>query len=1754
MPGAKKILKKTGKVLLWILLGLLVLVLIGFIFINTNAGKRAVRNQIQKYLRNTLKTRVDIGSIDYSLPKWVDLKDVYFEDQKKDTLIYGQELRVDLDMIALLRGNTDIKRILFKNISINISRPEKDSVYNYTFLVDAFTGNKSTTVNTDTAEMKLSLKHLIFDHVALNFRDSFGGNNFNASIQTLDATSYYFHPDRVNFGINDFTASGVKFYMTTYKEPPVTVREDPAADTAIKIKAPYQLYISADKLNLRDVDVLIDNKVTGLYYANKITHLSASKALFSISEARGTADSLLLDSSAIVFTTPKPVVVEVKDTAVSVDSLPWFFSANHMDVRHSQIKYNDNSKPAAGGLDMNHLDTKDVTASISGFRYSKDTTSALVSQFQFKDAGGFILDTTHVNFIFTDKIVSATDLYIKTPQSLIQNAFQLSYDSVAAITKYPQNSLVGAKLNNTVIAFNDLYMLSPALVRSFPRDQFANETVNLNTELRGTLQRLYLPYLQLSGLTGSKLSGSGTLYNLYDSRKFSYDLIINQSNIFKRDLLKFVPPESRAQLADFPDVFNLRGRITGNMNTLAANVVASAKGFSFTGQVGLKNIMDPAHLDYAFSVTKATFSKRMIQGFLPPEVLQQLSLPDQISASGKFSGDINNILTDLKLNSSYGPLTVKGYIKNIQDPQRANYDLYITTPGFNIGRLVKQDTVMGNIAGAFTAKGTGYNYQTMRANIKANIASLQYKKYNYRNALINADFENGIIKSRGNINDSSLVGDYDLTTNVRGKYPTVKGFIDVDTAQLKKLHFTDSVFNFSARMFVDAEDLQPRQLNASLFLDSIHMQKGTKFYAIDTSSLVARSAAGVDSIVLKAPFAEVYAGGAFDYDKIGASIGNYINSYYHIPGYKPSMQNIPDQQFAMKGVIRNSPLITGFVPGLNDYADINFSGSYASANTDSALNFHATIPELTYTTTHVGNGLIDINSRNAKINYDVRFDTLKTAGNILYATRVNGGAAKDSLSLNALTKDAANRNWFGIAGSAFVNNDTYTFRMQDTLLLNYERWKVAPGNYIQYSPQGLIVDKFVISSDTARIAIQSKQLTPQSPIDIHVNNFNLKSISSIVNHDTIFLAGILNMDATVSDLNKTLPAFTGTGTVRNLEYMQYPLGDLSLNAARQSENNISAGLALLGAGNGLTVKGNYYLNDPNREFDADMQVKKLSLRILEAFSGGQIVNTGGNISGNVLLNGKFSDPHWKGELYFDTAKFALAQVGTPYFIDKQKIILDYPNIRFPQFTLTDSLSHPLKIDGNITSRSMMDYDLDLKINAKDFAIVNSSETLSSEAYGYASVNANVTVTGTSASPDIEGSISVNDKSDVHIVLPESSYEKNDGNTIVRFIDRDTFNVNPPMTGFEPARKPASEFAQFLNYNLNIEVTKGAALTILLDPATGDEIKVQGDARLNAGVDPGGHLVLAGVYELDKGYYDLHYQFLERKFNLMKGSTITFAGEPLQADANITAEYIANTNSRNLLDNEITDVTPNLANSFNQSLPFRVILYITGRLSKPNINFDIQMPEQNNLLNNDLRTTIENKLQQIRTDPAEINKQVFSLLLFNRFVSEQSSDFFKGNGSDFNDLARQSVSQFLSSALNEIASDLFKGVDIDLNLNSYNDYSNGGNNQRTDLNVAISKSFANDRVTVTVGQNFGIQGQNSAEKAAGTSSNSGFKPDVAVSYKLTADGKYMIRAYTKNQYEVVVEGYVVENGVAFLMTMEYNKFRELFRKKKKTPVK
>jgi hypothetical protein len=317
--------------------------------------------------------------------------------------------------------------------------------------------------------------------------------------------------------------------------------------------------------------------------------------------------------------------------------------------------------------------------------------------------------------------------------------------------------------------------------------------------------------------------------------------------------------------------------------------------------------------------------------------------------------------------------------------------------------------------------------------------------------------------------------------------------------------------------------------------------------------------------------------------------------------------------------------------------------------------------------------------------------------------------------------------------------------------------------------------------------------------------------------------------------------------------------------------------------------------------------------------------------------------------------------------------------------------------------------------------------------------------------------------------------------------------------------------------------------------------LRGQAQLNFAIDPSGKTNLTGTYTVEQGSYNLAYATVKRTFIFKKGSTITWNGDPTTATVDLTAIYVANVPPIDLVaDQGGGMVNPTM---YKQKLPFNVDLTMTDQLLKPHIAFDIVLPDSTYSVSPDVISTVNTRLDQLRQDTNEMNKQVLGVLVLGHFIGDNPLQS-QGGSTGVEGMVRNSVSSLLSDQLNKLAGNLIGGVQLSFDLTSGADYSSGVQQNRTDLNVGLSKKFLNDRVTVTVGNNFNLEGQNApGQKTTDIAGN------ISVNYLLTKDGRYMIRAYRRDQF-IVIEGEVVETGVGFTLTYDFNRFKELFAKKSK----
>jgi hypothetical protein len=526
----------------------------------------------------------------------------------------------------------------------------------------------------------------------------------------------------------------------------------------------------------------------------------------------------------------------------------------------------------------------------------------------------------------------------------------------------------------------------------------------------------------------------------------------------------------------------------------------------------------------------------------------------------------------------------------------------------------------------------------------------------------------------------------------------------------------------------------------------------------------------------------------------------------------------------------------------------------------------------------------------------------------------------------------------------------------------------------------------------------------------------------------------------------------------------------------------------------------------------------------------------------VRIRGNTAAPKVQGKLNFDTASFALTMLGSQFFVNDESLTVTENGLSFDNFTIRDSANNRLNIDGTVLSTNFVNYNFNLRVQARDFMVLNSLPSKNSLYHGRLNINTTLRINGTETRPVVDGTLTVNDGTNLFIKVPQLEPGVAQREGIVEFVDMDAPENDSLFRAYDSLNRTS---VMGMDVAVNIEVRKEAILNVIVDEANGDFLNVQGEALLSAGVDPSGKITMVGNYTLENGAYQLSFNTLRRRFDIQKGSTITWTGEPTTAQLNVTAIYVANTAPLDLVQNQLANTSAAERNQYLQKLPFQVRLNMTGELLQPVIAFDIMLPESRNYgVSNDIVTLVEGRLQQLRQDPGEVNKQVFSLLLLGRFVGENPFES-SGDGFSVGAYARQSVSRLLTEQLNNLASGLIAGVDIDFDVASADDYTTGVRRNRTDLNVGLSRRLLNDRLKVTVGSNFQLEGpQQSNQQGNNIAGN------IALDYQLSKDGRYMIRFFRRNQYEGVVDGYIIENGLSFIISADFNKLSELFGKKKR----
>ncbi|MER2997546.1 translocation/assembly module TamB domain-containing protein [Pontibacter populi] len=1213
------------------------------------------------------------------------------------------------------------------------------------------------------------------------------------------------------------------------------------------------------------------------------------------------------------------------------------------------------------------------------------------------------------------------------------------------------------------------------------------------------------------------------------------DLNIVDSRIAMQDVLYFVP--DLRENPSFSNIANSTVQLSGDVegtidNMIVRNLRASGLNGTIVNVSGnIRNATDPDNLFLDLDVNQLQTTRATILAFAPAgSIPPNIRIPKRISIEGVVEGSLTNFDARTRINSSIGNL-----VADVDMGANDSFNATIKTGGFALDELFTDSLGLGTIAGTITAKGRGLTPETMVADVKADLSKFEYNNYTYQDINLDADINRNLYTVKARTKDQNLDLALNGNFNLRNaEKPNYNFTLDLNQANLQALNLYTEPLSIKGNIKANFTGADASTLSGTMDARQLVVQHNKKEYPIDSLMLTLTQQTGNTEVQVRSDVMAANMQFGNSLETLPTALMKHFSNYFDLQPDPPYPANLSLRDFTFDIDLKKPAIVTSFVPGLEE---LRTSGPITGTYDGETQNFKmdGVFSKIKYTDYTLNGLTLQVRGDREKMNYSADLTQLLSPSLRAKDVALTGAARDNDLLLRLSVAEDSTDAKFIVGGVLNSLGRGYRFAFNpEQLVINGDTWTVPEDNYLQFDTDFVYANNINLQHNNMTLGLNSQgPVGPRAPMIATFENFEIGYLTRSFQQKDSLMTGTINGEATLRNIMSDAPGFTSDITVTDFTYDGVPVGDLALLAGTAANNRYTIDARLTDEGNQMLIDGFVEMRPNATLLNLTANISSINLKSLQGFTAGAIKNMDGSANGNLRITGTLDDPNILGTLNFNQAQFTITQLGSLYKLQNERMVFNESGISLPDFTLTDSLGNTLELNGNIFTQNYTEYRYDLTASTDKFLALNSTAQDNELYYGTVYIDADATIGGDFSVPVIESTVKILPGSDFTLVIPAAEAGAAERDGIVEFV-----NLNDSLTAIIGGQKQddTTQVTGFVGADVSTQltITDETPVTIILDPITGDNLVVKGNADpMFIGMTPAGQINMAGRYEITEGKYSMDfYDLVSRELEIAKGSYIAWTGDVLQANMQVTAIYNVETAPLELVASQIGGTQdPVLRNQFT----FQVFVDVEGDMLKPEINFDIQAAEnQRGQLPREVVTSLGN----LRTDESEMNKQVFSLLVLNRFMAP---DPFTSSGGGFASTARNSLSQVMTDQLNNLTQRYAGGLGLELGVDSYEDYSTGNAQGRTDLNVALRQQFLNDRMTVRVGTDIGLEGGQREQ-----SNMSGFAGDISVEYSLTEDGRLRIQAFQRNQYEDFLEGDVRATGAGLIYQREYDNFSDLFR--------
>ncbi len=1217
------------------------------------------------------------------------------------------------------------------------------------------------------------------------------------------------------------------------------------------------------------------------------------------------------------------------------------------------------------------------------------------------------------------------------------------------------------------------------------------------------------------------------------SHNHRVDLFLERA-LIGSDIISLAP-RGNFSFESLPQAVEITARVTGTLAELDLELLTidlpSLLSVSFSGQ--LYNVHQPENIGLDLpDVQLAAHVESLVSSMPDLPVPDQLVYPDTLSLVASMKGSLQSFEASADIFTNFATLYATFSLHDADDELSA-WDTSLLLHSGSPLAIIGKDELLQDLAIRISAEGYGFSRDIMSGSMEVSVDSVQWNDYIYRGLSLAASIENAISVFEVIYQDDHI----DLSTTASLDFRDSKTGLNLD---LSLAHLNAHAIGLSDRMLAVQTGMTAHlDLTDSDFpvghigLINTHVLLEREIFSLDSLFLYTRMEQGSYMADIISPLLTL----AYQGNVSPLSLPELLTS--HILGYvdegSDDFETGPDHaRFDLSVNVRPSPYYHELlIPSLTSFEPFQLRASFNGRL--GILNVETLVPDLQYADYHIRDLHITASSDADQVDVLVHLPLMDSGQLSLSNLMVGGKLREQNLAFDISFEDAENEPWLDISGDVVFEDSLVTLHFGSAFVFNRKSWDMMPDNYVIIGKEHLEVDNLHLSHGSQSILLQSRNNDlPGQIIDIYLQQLDLGSFELIGGKP--LATGSLTGSVELSDTPLGM-AFDVDLLVSGLGVNDHSIGDLSLKLHTTEPGVFYTETGISGFGNQLDIQG-YFQTSGSRALDLTVNLPQLDFTILETFIAPHVYDPEGYVSGNMHIGGTMEHPLLIGQLGFEEMAFVIDFLQLRYEIEDEVVRFDGQNIHLDGFRLRDPEGNLATLNGSVRLDRLDDISYNLSINARNFLGMDKARRPDDLFFGKLILDADLRMRGSVNAPVVDGRLKLNQGSVISLVLPQTEPEAVGDDGVIIFVAPDEPLFADILADMDTMPEMIASF-QNLDINLNLEIDPQTEIRLLLDEVAGDHLEIRGGGILGFGIDPGGRVSLAGRYEIGDGAYQMtFYDVIQRNFRIQPGGQIMWTGDPLEARVDITASYTVRASARELMvTHALTGGQPEQA--FRQLYPFTVLLNMKGGLMQPEIDFEIELPPEHR---GAMEGRLQTRLNELNQNESEVNKQVFALLVIGGFIQDDPLAGL-GDGPGLASTARTSGSRILTQQLNRLSDRFVRGIDLNFDIESYEEVQEGQVVGRTELQLEVSRDFFNQRLRITAGGQLELEDEtrrqlNPADIAG----------DFSVEYLLSPDGRYILKGFRERKYQDVFDSELIETGLSLVFRQTFNHFRELIGRK------